>query len=141
MKPPILRRSPQFPPQHRNERGVTMVLIALAIVAIMAMAALSIDVVTLYLADAEAQRSADAAALSAARVLSITSITGDPQNNGNRWTQACTLATQVAKAVAQQNTVGGASSTVTVSYPNNSDTATCGGTNANFGVNPLVTVS
>jgi len=47
-----------------------MVLVAIAMVAIIAMAALSIDVVTLYLAREEAQRSADAAALGAARVLS-----------------------------------------------------------------------
>ena len=45
------------------ERGVTMILVALAMVAIIAMAALSIDVITLYLARQEAQRSADSAAL------------------------------------------------------------------------------
>lgn len=117
-----------------------MVLVALAIVSIVGMAALSIDVVTLYLANAEAQRSADAAALSAARMLSLTSITGDPLNSGAHWTQACTLATQVATAVAQQNTVGGASSVVTVTYPNNPDPVACTGTVAQFGVNPLVTV-
>ncbi len=54
----------------QSERGVTMVLVAMAIVAIMAMAALSIDVVTLYLANAESQRSANTAALAAARILS-----------------------------------------------------------------------
>ena len=55
-------------------------LVALAMVAIMAMAALSIDVITLYLAREETQRSADAAALGAARVLSLSGVTGDPQN-------------------------------------------------------------
>ena len=44
-----------------------MVLVAIAMVAIIAMAALSIDVITLYLAREEAQRSADAAALAAAQ--------------------------------------------------------------------------
>jgi hypothetical protein len=113
--------------------------------AILAMAALSIDVITLYLANAEAQRSADAAALAAARILSISGMTGDPTNTGS-WQLACATATQVAKSVgqlAQQNTVGGAAGTVTVSFPNNSDTATCTGANnksAAFGVNPLVTV-
>src|SRR5437660_1647669 len=98
-------------PDRVGERGVTIALVALAIVAIMAMAALSVDVVTLYLANAEAQRSADAAALSAARVLSLTGVTGDPSNapisTGNAWQQACALATQVATAVATQNSVGG----------------------------------
>jgi Flp pilus assembly protein TadG len=125
-----------------------MVLMALAMVAILAMAALSIDVVTLYLANAEAQRSADTAALAAARVLSITGMTGDPSNSAagaitNPWQQACALATSVAQAVATQNTMGGAAlstSQISVTYPNNSDTANCTGTDPAFGVNPLVTV-
>ena len=125
-----------------------MVLMALAMVAILAMAALSIDVVTLYLANAEAQRSADTAALAAARVLSITGMIGDPSNSAagaitNPWQQACVLATSVAMAVATQNTMGGAAlstSQINVTYPNNSDTATCTGTDPAFGVNPLVTV-
>jgi len=124
-----------------------MVLMALAMVAILAMAALSIDVVTLYLANAEAQRSADTAALAAARVLSISGITGDPTNSGaiNPWQQACALATSVATAVATQNTMGGIAllpAQVTVTFPNNSDTQFCtaSGPNLAFGVNPLVTV-
>jgi Flp pilus assembly protein TadG len=124
-----------------------MVLMALAMVAVLAMAALSIDVVTLYLANAEAQRSADTAALAAARVLSISGMTGDPSNSASAfttpWQQACALATSVATAVASQNTMGGvalATSQISVTYPNNSDTANCTGTDAKFGVNPLVTV-
>jgi len=147
MKPPAIRRSLQFPPQHDREAGVTILLVAAALVAIMAMAALSIDIVTLYLANAEAQRSADAAALAAARILSISGMTGDPANapisSGNAWQLACATAAQVAKSVgqlAQQNSVGGAAGTVTVSFPNNSDTAACTGTTPAFGVNPLVTV-
>src|SRR6266853_3606800 len=145
MKPPAIRRSLQFPPRHDREAGVTILLVAAALVAIIAMAALSIDIVTLYLANAEAQRSADAAALAAARILSISGMTGDPANTGKNWQLACAAATQVAKSVgqlSQQNTVGGGAGTVTVSYPNNSDTATCsgGGPTAAFGVNPLVTV-
>src|SRR3984893_7249582 len=130
MRPPAISRSPNFRPQRTSESGVTMVLMALSMVAILAMAALSIDVVTLYLANAEAQRSADTAALAAARVLSISGITGDPSNGAagaitNPWQQACALATSVAMAVATQNTMGGAalsSSQITVTYPNNADT-------------------
>src|SRR5260370_15326253 len=147
MKPPAIHRSRQLPPQRLGERGVTMVLMALSMVAILAMAALSIDVITLYLANAEAQRSADTAALAAARVLSISGMTGDPSNSGaiNPWQQACALATSVAKAVATQNTMGGIAllpAQVTVTFPNNSDTQFCtaSGPNLPFGVNPLVTV-
>ena len=147
MKPPAILRSRNFRPQRTSESGVTMVLMALAMVAILAMAALSIDVVTLYLANAEAQRSADTAALAAARVLSLTGMTGDPSNSGaiNPWQQACALATSVAKAVATQNTMGGIAllpTQVTVTFPNNSDTQFCtaSGPNLPFGVNPLVTV-
>lgn len=125
-----------------------MVLIASAMIAIMAMAALSIDVVTLYLANAESQRSADAAALAAARILSISGMTGDPFNTAtsggtNVWQSACQLATQVATAVAQQNTIGGATvpaGQITVTYPNNADPVACNAGTPAFGVNPLVTV-
>src|SRR5438046_3722335 len=110
----------------------------------MGMAALSIDVVTLYLANAEAQRSADAAALAGARILSITGMTGDPVNSSGKWVAVCDFASKVAIAVAEQNTVGGTAPTgagqVTVTFPNNSDIVACNGTTNAFGVNPLVTV-
>src|SRR5260221_3605825 len=79
------------PAARHQERGITMVLVAVAMVAIVAMAALSIDVVTLYLAREEAQRSADAAALAAARVISVSGITGtaDPRTNTGDLTQIC----------------------------------------------------
>jgi hypothetical protein len=122
-----------------------MVLIALALVAIMAMAALSIDVVTLYLADAETQKAADTAALAGARILSITGMTGDPSNSTNNWSAACTLATQVAKAVAEQNAVGGAVLTnaqVSVTFSAIGSTSPdCSAMPAAFGVNPIVTVN
>ena len=60
-----------------------MVLVAIAMVAIISIAALSIDVITLYVAREEAQRSADAAALAAARVISISGMTGDPANTSS----------------------------------------------------------
>src|ERR1700738_138841 len=111
MKPPAIRRS--LSPRHKREGGVTILLVAVALIAIMGMAALSIDVVTLYLARAEAQRAADAAALTAARVISISGITGDPSNNTDSWDAICGgstgIATQAAQAVAQQNPVAGLS--------------------------------
>lgn len=110
-----------------------MVLVAAAMVAIMAMAALSIDVVTLYVANADAQRSADAAALAAARVLSITGVTGDPSNNSGSWPLASSAAQTVAQSVANQNLVGGlAPKSVNVTVNN---------TSALFAVNPIVSVT
>src|SRR5579862_531935 len=103
-----------------NERGITMVLVAVAMMAIIGMAALSIDVVTLYLDREAAQRSADAAALAAARVLAVSGITGDPTNKSGYWGQICGpggTATQAAQAVVGQNTVASAvPGTINVSY-------------------------
>src|ERR1700736_6177811 len=72
-----------------KERGVTIALVAVAMVSIIGMAALSIDIGTLYQAKAEAQRAADAAALAAARVISISGITGDPSNTAGGWQNTC----------------------------------------------------
>ncbi len=143
MKRPLFSHPGHRSAARQPERGVTIVLVAVAMVAMMAIAALSIDVVTLYLANAEMQRAADTAAISAARILSITGMTGDPNNSTGNWTNACNLATQVATAVAQQNTVSGAQITtaqLTVRYPNNSDPTSCTGASPQFGVNPLVSV-
>jgi Putative Flp pilus-assembly TadE/G-like len=125
-----------------------MVLVALAMVAIIAMAALSIDIITLYLAREEAQRSADAAALTAARVISMSGITGDPTNSSLLWATICGTsgtATQAAQAVASQNAVGSAvATTVNVTYSagsgSNRDCSALAGPPAPFGVNPMVTV-
>lgn len=150
MKKPLIPRSKP----RRRERGVTMVLVAVAMIAIIAMAALSIDVITLYLAKLETQRSADAAALAAAKIIALSGITGDPSNGTSNWGSICggstSSATQVAQAVAQQNSVGTIAvptTSVTVTYSAGSGGAvitsspdcTALSTNA-FGVNPLVTV-
>ena len=129
MKKPLFHTAP---PQRHGEHGLTMVLVAVAMVAIIAMAALSIDVVTLYLAREEAQRAADAGALAAARVISISGITGaaDPDTDASSWTAICGSGTSVAsltaKAVAEENSVAGIAPTVTVTYSSGT-----GSTNAN----------
>ena len=133
---------------HRHaERGVTMALVAAAMVAIMAMAALSIDAVTLYLANAEAQRTADAAALAAARVISLSGITGNASTTTNvpYWQQICGLggmAAQVAQAVEGQNPVGSGPSTIAVTYSTGtgSPASDCSTLGASFAVNSLVIV-
>lgn len=143
MKPPAITR-PRCTGRFRSrERGVTMILVALAMVAIIAMAALSIDVITLYLAREEAQRSADAAALAAARVISISGMTGDPGNPPS-WAPICGpggLATQAATAVATQSAVGGTLAVVNVTYSAGGITLPdCTAVGGPFGVNPLVNV-
>jgi Flp pilus assembly protein TadG len=151
MKSPVIARFRCARPSRRGERGITMVLVALAMVAIIAMAALSIDVITLYLAREEAQRSADVAALAAARVISISGITGtaNPSTDTAYWTQICggssSAATQAAQAAAGQNAVGNLAGGVTVTYSSGSSgsftsSTNCSGLSAAFAVNPIVTV-
>jgi hypothetical protein len=153
MLPPLIRRSRRRAEPRRQERGFTMALVAVSLVAIIAMAALSIDIGTLYQAKAEAQRAADAAALTAARVISISGITGDPAigNTDGSWADICggatSPATLAAINVAQQNLISGVavlSANVTVKYGSGSGGATttdCTGAGANFGVNPVVTAN
>jgi len=150
MKAPAIRRVRSSYPDCQRERGVTMVLVVLAMVGIIAMAALSIDVVTLFLAREEAQRAADAGALAAARVISISGLTGTagPDSGVAPWTTICggsaSVASVMAQAVAQQNSVGSSAATVTVSYSSGSgatftDCTAVPGDDL-LGVNPLVTV-
>jgi hypothetical protein len=143
MKTPLIHRPRKHGTAGTGERGVTFALVAVSIVAILAMAALSIDVATLYIANAEAQRAADAAALAGARVLSLYGVTGDPTNAGGNWAAACALAKQAAIAVASQNTLAGASVTLPATNITIQDSGGngCGSAGAvAFGVNPQVKV-
>ena len=153
MLSPLIRRAGKNrnanPDPRSKERGVTIALVALSMVGIIGMAALSIDVGTLYQAKAEAQRAADAGALAAARVISISGITGDPSNTAGGWQNTCGTtgtATVAATAVAQAqwNFVGGRQpSTVKVTYgpgAGATDCSTLSGATASFAVNPTVTV-
>ncbi|HTS04427.1 MAG TPA: pilus assembly protein TadG-related protein [Candidatus Eisenbacteria bacterium] len=126
-----------------DERGVTMVLVAVAMVAIIAMAAMSIDLVTLYLAREEAQRAADASALAAARLISVSGVTS---TGSGFWSSMCGgltgWATQAALAVSFQNTIGGQQTNATVTYSNGttSGASDCSTLLPAFAVNPMVTV-
>jgi hypothetical protein len=151
MLPPLIRRPRTHGNPRSRERGFTMALVTVALVTIIAMAALSIDIGTLYQAKAEAQRAADAAALTAARMISISGITGDPGNVSNSWEPICggasSAATLAAINVAQQNLISGVAATsanVSVKYGGGSAGATstnCTGAGAPFGVNPVVSVT
>src|SRR5258708_36777630 len=108
MNPTAIRRpSHFFAPPRDGQSGITILLVAVAMVSIMAMAALSIDAVTLYLANANAQQAADSAALAGARMLSLSGMTGDPKNDTGGWSAACTSPQQGAIAVGSQRTVAG----------------------------------
>jgi Flp pilus assembly protein TadG len=146
-----MRKGRQAHDPGHGERGVTMILVALAMVAILAIAALSIDVVTLYVAREEAQRSADAAALAAAKVISVSGITGDPTDTQSHWNEICGtsgIATLAAQAVGKQNLVGRtAASSITVTYSAQNNGAVVSNTDCStlstttFGVNPMVTAT
>lgn len=150
MLSPMIRRPRKGKALLSTERGFTMALVAVALVSIIAMAALSIDIGTLYQAKAEAQRAADAAALTAARVISISGITGDPTNKSNSWQKVCggssSPATVAAQSEVQQNLIAGVAipnGQITVTYvagkTGKSDTD-CSELGTTFGVNPIVTV-
>ena len=121
-----------------SERGVTMILVVIAMFSMLAMVALAIDVITLFSARSEAQRAADSAALAAAKMLVDAGVTGDPTLvNPTVQTLAQSLATEVAKDTAAQATIGGsgiAPANVTVTFPN-------GGNTASFAINPTVNVA
>ena len=134
--------------ENNRERGITMVLVAAAMVAIIGIAAMSIDLVTLYLAREEAQRTADAAALAAARIISVSGITGAPISDQPDWASICGgangWATQAAQGVVAQNTVGGQSALITaaaVTYSDGTHSKTDSSTLTDvLAVNPMVTV-
>lgn len=121
-----------------------MVLVAISMVAIIAMAAMSIDLVTLYLAREEAQRTADTAALAAARIISVSGITTTGNPSANNWPTICGpngWSTQAAQAVGAENAVGGQSVNVTVMYSDGSTSnPDCSTLGPAFVVNPMVTV-
>src|SRR5437870_11286551 len=71
-----------FISERRGERGTTILIVAAGMISMLAMLALAIDVVSLYVAEGDAQRTADAAALAGAKVFVSSGFTsgqlGDP---------------------------------------------------------------
>jgi len=68
----------QHKSSRKGERGVTIFIVAVAMVSLLAMAVLAIDIVTLYVASGQAQQAADAAALAGAEAFSSSSFTSAP---------------------------------------------------------------
>jgi Flp pilus assembly protein TadG len=91
---------------HKNEQGQTLVLVALSLFTLFAMAALAIDLTTLYVARAEMQRAADAAALAAGKAFVESGTTTAPLDT-NLQGLARLIGNAYINAVMQQNKVGG----------------------------------
>jgi hypothetical protein len=72
----------------RREQGQTIILVAISLVSLLAMAALAIDIVTLYAARSEVQRSADAAALAGAQAIADSGFTSLQPTDTNYLTAA-----------------------------------------------------
>ena len=115
----------------KNERGVTIVLVAFSLLALLGMAALAIDIATLYVAHGEAQRAADAAALAGARMFASSGIHLGVRYRAPAAADVCqsggpglaAAANRQAEAVAAQNQVAGQAAVV--------QTITCDTTPAN----------
>ena len=65
----------RLPQRSHDEKGQTILLVAISLISLLAMAALAIDIVTLYSARSEIQRAADAAALAGAKAIADSGIT------------------------------------------------------------------
>jgi Flp pilus assembly protein TadG len=105
--------------QRKNERGVTIVLVAFSLLALLGLAALAIDVATLYAAHGEAQRAADAAALAGARMFASSGYTSASPSwaaadvcQTSAGPGAAAAANRQAEAVAAQNQIAGQPATV-----------------------------
>ncbi len=130
----MIRRRTQLLPRNR-ERGVTMILVVLAMLSMLGVVALAIDVITLYSARSETQRAADAAALAAAKMLVDMGVTTDPTATVPTAAQI-DAATKAAQSAAINATIAGRqvqTGDVTLTFPGQSTPA--------FSVNPKVVVT
>jgi Putative Flp pilus-assembly TadE/G-like len=133
----------------RGERGISLGLVAISIFALFGVSALLIDVVTLYVARADAQRVANAAALAGAKALVDQGVTADPTNAAGKWGSACLLAANAAHQIISTNKIGGAAvpagETVCfgshVVLPCGATCPSSGSAGSGFGVNPQIGVT
>jgi hypothetical protein len=131
------------------QRGVSIALVAISIFALFGVSALLIDVVTLYVARADAQRVANAAALAGAKALVDGGVTANPTNTGAAWGPACLLATAEAHQIISTSKIGGVAvpSGETVCFgshvilPCATACPTTGSAGSGFGVNPQVGIT
>jgi hypothetical protein len=120
--------------RRKPERGVTIALVAITLLALIAMAALAIDVVSLYVAHAEAQKAANAAALAGAKAFVSSGFTsgllGAAPSQGSSQDLVCQsgggsggpMANQLAIAAAAGNQIANQSAaiqSITCNFPAN----------------------
>ena len=132
----MIRRRRQLPARNR-ERGVTMLLVVVAMLSMLGIVALAIDVITLYSARSETQRAADAGALAAAKMLVDMGVTtADPANPSVPTAAQIDAATKAAQSVLGNLSIAGRTiqtTDVILNFP--------GSGNPAFLVNPKVTVT
>jgi Flp pilus assembly protein TadG len=124
----------------KNERGITIVLVAFSLLALLGMAALAIDVSTLYVAHGEAQRAADAAALAGARMFAASGYTSvsTPAPSTPAAADVCqTSATPGADAAANRQAEATAAQNLVAGQPAAVQSIVCNTTAAN----PQITVT
>jgi hypothetical protein len=101
--------------RHRSgEQGQTIILVAISMATLLAMAALAVDVVSLYSARSEAQRSAEAAALAGAQVFASSGFTSGGMAQSLMCNGGTGLAEKAAQAVLAQNPVANGNATATI---------------------------
>jgi Flp pilus assembly protein TadG len=105
--------------KRHSEKGSALVIVATSMVGLLAVCAFAIDLANFYMARAEAQRTADAAALAGATIFVNTGCTTTGCTSGGAQEA---LARQQAEAVGNQNYIAGQSANiqdgdVTFSYP------------------------
>src|SRR6201993_3880206 len=122
----MIRRRTQLPLKN-NERGVTMILVVLAMLSMLGIIALAIDVITLYSARSETQRAADSAALAAAKMLVDMGVTtADPANPSVPTAAQIDAATKAAQSVLGNLSIAGRTIQTTgrnISFPGSGNPA------------------
>src|SRR5689334_492520 len=94
-----------------DDRGSTLVIVAIVMIVLLGVSALAIDLVSFYAVRAEAQRAADAAALAGAQMFLTSGCTTAPGGCISGGTQE-TLAIQRAKDVGAQNFLAGEAASI-----------------------------
>lgn len=105
----MMMNNGQSHPKRRQDKGVSILIISVAMIFVLGMAGLGIDLASLYVARSEAQRAADAAALAGANALASPT-NGCVTVSGGTISTACQdIATQEAEKVGNLNLIAGVS--------------------------------
>lgn len=110
--------------ERSRESGVSLFIMAVAMIFILGMAGLAIDLASLYVGRSEAQRAADAAALAGAQALVTDNCL--PGTSGATLTSTCEADARLnAEAVGNKNLIAGINPNITdadITFPNETTT-------------------